>query len=73
LKVADKLSKYQFDDFYENMITSLREDKHTEEQYRELQQSFIKYNDRQDQFRQVPHTWRQLLPELDQSLTNLQK
>ena len=73
LKVADKLSKYQFDEYYENIIKSLREDKHTEEQYRELQKSFIKYNDRQDQFRNVPHTWRQLLPELDQSLTNLLK
>ena len=31
--------------------------------------SFIKYNDRQDQFRHVPHTWRRLLPALDQSLT----
>jgi MoaA/NifB/PqqE/SkfB family radical SAM enzyme len=69
LRVADKLSKYQFDHFYENIIKNLREDKHTEEQYTELQKSFIKYNDRQDQFRQVPHTWRQLLPDLEKALT----
>ena len=69
LGVADKLSKYKFDNFYENIIENLRQDKHDEEQYRELQKSFIKYNDRQDQHRQVPHTWRQLLPDLESALT----
>jgi pyruvate-formate lyase-activating enzyme len=69
LKVADKLSNYQFDKFYDGMIKNLREDKHTEKQYQSLQKSFIKYNDRQDQFRQVPYTWRQLLPDLAKALT----
>jgi MoaA/NifB/PqqE/SkfB family radical SAM enzyme len=73
LKVADKLSKYKFDDFYENIIKNLREDKHTEEQYTELQKSFIKYNDRQDQFRKVPKTWRILLPELATEIEDKQK
>jgi sulfatase maturation enzyme AslB (radical SAM superfamily) len=69
LKVADKLAKYKFDQFYENMINELRRDHHTPEKYRELQTAFIKYNDRQDQFRGVEKTWRTLLPELEASLT----
>ena len=69
LKVADKLSKYQFDEFYENIIKELRRDQHSPEKYKELQMAFVKYNDRQDQFRNVEKTWRQLLPDLEQSLT----
>ena len=69
LQVADKLSKYKFDDKYDNIISELRRDQHTPDKYKQLQEAFIKYNDRQDQFRNVPKTWRELLPELAQSLT----
>lgn len=70
LRVADKLSKYKFDHFYENFVNSLRIDQHTPERYKDLQKAFVKYNDQQDQFRRVPKTWRQLLPELAKFLTN---
>jgi hypothetical protein len=69
LQVADKLSKYKFDDKYDAIIDELRRDQHTPEKYKQLQEAFIKYNDRQDLFRNVPNTWRELLPELAQSLT----
>jgi hypothetical protein len=69
LRVADKLSKYKFDDKYDAIIDELRRDQHTPEKYKQLQEAFIKYNDRQDLFRNVPYTWRELLPELAQSLT----
>jgi hypothetical protein len=68
LKVADKLSKYKFDQHYDNMITELRKDQHTPERYRELQKSFVRYNDKQDQFRNVKKTWRELLPDLETAL-----
>jgi len=70
LDVANKLSKYKFDQNYQNIITELRRDQHTPEKSKELQKAFIKYNDKQDQFRNVPKTWRELLPDLTQSLTN---
>tara|TARA_Y100001972_G_C7615987_1_gene308876 strand:+ start:141 stop:1016 length:876 start_codon:yes stop_codon:yes gene_type:complete len=70
LAVADKLSKYKFDENYDNMIKELRRDQHTPDKYRELQKAFIKYNDKQDQYRKVKKTWRELLPDLAQSLTN---
>jgi hypothetical protein len=69
LQVADKLSKYKFDENYENIIKELRRDQHTPEKYKQLQEAFIKYNDKQDQFRNVPKTWRHLLPALEESLT----
>ena len=69
LQVADKLSKYKFDENYENIIKELRRDQHSPEKYKQLQKAFIKYNDRQDQFRNVTKTWRQLLPDLEESLT----
>ena len=69
LQVAEKLSKYKFDENYENIIKELRRDQHTPEKYKQLQEAFIKYNDKQDEFRNVPKTWRELLPELAQSLT----
>ena len=68
LKVADKLSKYKFDDYYNNIINELRRDQHTSEKYKELQTAFIKYNDKQDQFRNVEKTWRQLLPDLETAI-----
>ena len=69
LNVANKLSKYKFDQFYENIIYELRRDHHKPEKYQELQKAFIKYNDRQDQFRKAPKTWRMLLPDLDTAIT----
>ena len=68
LKVADKLSRYKFDQFYENIVNQLRQDHHTPEKARELQQSFVRYNDKQDKFRNVEKTWRELLPDLDTAL-----
>ena len=68
LNVADKLSKYKFDQFYENIIHELRRDHYKPEKYQELQKAFIKYNDRQDQFRRVRKTWRELLPDLETAL-----
>ncbi len=73
LAVADKLSKYRFDENYDNIIKELRRDQHTPDKYRELQKAFIKYNDKQDQYRKVKKTWRELLPDLAQCLTNSQK
>ena len=69
LKVADKLSEYKFDQKYQNIINELRRDQHTPEKYQELQTAFNKYNDRQDQFRNVKKTWRELLPELEKSIS----
>jgi hypothetical protein len=68
LRVADKLSKYKFDDYYENIIADLRRDQHTPEQYKSLQAAFIRYNDKQDQFRNVEKTWRDLLPDLERCI-----
>lgn len=70
LNVADKLSRYKFDKNYENIIEELRRDQHTPERFKELQKSFVKYNDKQDQFRKVPKTWRQLLPDLEKAICN---
>ena len=56
----------------------LKKDKHskaiintnTPEKYKQLQKAFIKYNDKQDQFRNVKKTWRQLLPDLARAIDN---
>ena len=69
LKVADKLDKFTFDDFYKNYIIDLRKEKHSKEQMLNYQKSFIKYNDRQDKHRKGK-TWRELLPNLEQALTD---
>ena len=68
-QVAEKLSKFRFDKFYESLIENLKRDHHSEEQLKQLQKAFIKYNDEQDKFRNVTKTWRNLLPELEQALT----
>ena len=65
LAVADKLSRFKFDTYYDNIIAELQKDKHNFDEYRLLQQAFVKYNDRQDKFRNVPYTWRELLPDLE--------
>ena len=64
LQVADKLLKYKFDEQYDRLANGLKQDQHTPEKARELQKAFVKYNDKQDQFRNVSKTWRQLLPDL---------
>ena len=68
LQVAEKLSKYKFDENYDSIIKELRRDHHSSEKYRELQTAFVKYNDKQDQFRKVPNTWRALLPDLERAI-----
>lgn len=73
LKVADKLSKYKFDECYENIIKELRRDQHSPEKYKELQIAFVKYNDQQDQFRKLSKSWRILLPELATEIEDKQK
>lgn len=68
LRVADKLNQYKFDSFYDNLIKNLRKEEYSIEQKKDYQRSFIKYNDRQDSFRQIKKTWRALLPDLEQSI-----
>ena len=70
LKVADKLAKYKFDNFYDNLIKDLRKDHYPVEKAQELQKSFIKYNDRQDKYRQCK-TWRSLLPDLEKAILKI--
>ena len=54
--------------WYKNQIDNLRKDTYTEEQKQHFIKAFIRYNDTQDRHRQGK-TWRQLLPDLEQSLT----
>jgi len=77
LKIADKLEKSsikfkntskQFLRYYEGHIKNLRENKFEADERAQLLKSFVKYNDRQDQFRGKT-TWRKLIPELEQSIT----
>lgn len=70
LKVADKLAKYKFDNFYDNLVKDLRKDHYPVEKALELQKSFIKYNDRQDKYRQCK-TWRSLLPDLEKAILKI--
>ena len=78
--VADKLSK-SIDDFkkynqiihfYKNQIENLRLDPLPENEKRDYQSSFIRYNDTQDKHRDKT-TWRQLLPYLEETLTKTQR
>jgi MoaA/NifB/PqqE/SkfB family radical SAM enzyme len=76
LKVADKLEKssdyfsqYQnISFFYNKQIENLRTDYLETETETNLQKSFIRYNDTQDKHRNCT-SWRELLPDLEQSLT----
>ena len=76
-KIADELEKSseQFKNFssitqyYNNQITNLRYNNMSDEKKIHFQKSFIRYNDRQDQFRKGK-TWRELLPDLEQTLTD---
>lgn len=63
-RLADRLSKYKFDGFYSNFVSNLRNEQMTLEKRKELQKSFIRYNDAQDSFRGIKKTWRDLCPDL---------
>ena len=80
LKVADKLEKSaeyfsNYKDisfFYNKQIENLRTDHLDRDTEKHLQTSFIRYNDTQDKHRKGK-TWRELLPELEETLTKTQK
>ena len=76
-KVADKLEESidyftKYNDisfFYNKQIENLRNNFIEESMEKHLQKAFIRYNDTQDKHRKGK-TWRELLPELEQTLTN---
>lgn len=75
-KIAEKLSisadKIQIEKIKNNLkahANDLKTELYNEDQKRNYQKMFIRYNDFQDSFRKR-HTWRQLLPELEKSLTD---
>lgn len=69
LKVADKLDKLKYNDtFYQAQIKNLRTETVIEQEREYALKAFVKYNDSQDKFRNVKHTWRELLPELEKSI-----
>jgi len=67
-KVADKLSQYKFDNFYDSIVSNLRQEQLPLEKRIELQKSFVRYNDAQDKFRKVKKTWRDLCPDLAEAI-----
>ena len=77
LAVADKLEKSaeyfekykNISYFYKAQIDNLRTDRLDKKTEVYLQESFIRYNDTQDKHRKGK-TWRQLLPVLEETLTN---
>ena len=79
-KIADKLelkinsfAKHpQIMDFYKNQIQNLRREVYSEQEKVHFQKAFIRYNDTQDRHRKGK-TWRELLPDLEQSLTKSTK
>ena len=54
--------------FYDTQIANLENDVCNFENRQHFQKAFVKYNDRQDQFRSKK-TWRQLVPQLELALT----
>ena len=71
--IADKLGKYQFDNFYSSMVDNLRKEQLPLEKRQQLQKSFIKYNEAQDRFRKLTTTWRDLCPALAQAIEDEQR
>ena len=77
LWVADKLEKSvdYFTEyagisyFYNKQIDNLRTDTLDKDTEQYLQNSFVRYNDTQDRHRKR-NTWRELLPLLEEALTN---
>ena len=72
-RLADRLLKIKFDDFYVNFVNNLRKEEMPLSKRQELQKSFIKYNDAQDKFRGITKTWRDLCPELAEAIEYEQK
>jgi hypothetical protein len=80
LMVADKLEKsveyfskyHDIPFFFKKQIENLRTDQLDKQTEEHLQRSFIRYNDTQDKHRNGK-TWRELLPLLEESLTNTTK
>jgi uncharacterized Fe-S cluster-containing radical SAM superfamily enzyme len=72
-KLADRLSLYKFDQFYDNFVANLRKEEIPLAKRQELQKSFIRYNDAQDRFRGIKKTWRDLCPELAMEIDHEQK
>jgi len=76
-KIADKLERSvpefeahkEINTWYKNQIDNLRKDTYTKEQKQNFIKAFIRYNDTQDRHRKGK-TWRQLMPELEEALTN---
>jgi sulfatase maturation enzyme AslB (radical SAM superfamily) len=69
LKIADKLEQFKYGDpKYQANIDNLRTDSISDQERKHALKAFVKYNDHQDKFRKVAKTWRQLLPELEQSI-----
>lgn len=77
LKIADKLERSRkkfinmpkrFWTYYDGHISNLRNDKVNADERIHLLETFVKYNDRQDQFR-GKKTWRKLIPDLEESIT----
>ena len=68
-KSAEYFEKYRgISFFYNTQIKNLRIDQLDKATEVDLQKSFIRYNDTQDQHRKS-NTWRVLLPELEETLT----
>ena len=80
LMVADKLEKsveyfskyHDIPFFFKKQIENLRTDQLDKQTEEHLQRSFIRYNNTQDKHRNGK-TWRELLPLLEESLTNTTK
>jgi MoaA/NifB/PqqE/SkfB family radical SAM enzyme len=76
-RIADKLSSFsgnitnqQVKLSFEDHIKNLTSDTMEIQERKNIAKAFVKYNDAQDKFR-GRKTWRELLPDLEKSLTNL--
>jgi pyruvate-formate lyase-activating enzyme len=72
-RLADRLSLYKFDQFYDNFVANLRKEEIPLAKRQELQRSFIRYNDAQDRFRGIEKTWRDLCPDLATEIDHEQR
>ena len=67
--IYNKLKKFNYKDiYYQNTLKNLQTETINEQEKEYCLKAFVKYNDTQDRFRNVTKTWRQLLPELEQSI-----
>lgn len=70
-KLTASASKFKSEKIRHNIIAianDLKKDTYTDQQKKTYQEMFVRYNDQQDRFR-AKTTWRQLLPDLEKSLT----